>query len=139
VRRRFQDGLSERALRYQLVRFVVVGAANTLLSIVVYRVLLGIGVWYVVAAPVAYVASLLNGYLLNRAWTFGARDSTRARVTYLGVQASGAILTSVLVLLLVDAAGLGELVAFIAAAVPVTLCTFAANRAWTFADPSSRS
>jgi putative flippase GtrA len=113
---------------------VVVGVGNTIISIVVYRLLLALGTWYVIAAPIAYIASLVNGYVFNRCWTFGARDSARARVLYLAVQASGAGLTSLLVLLFVHAAGTGRVVAFLAAVVPVTLCTFAANRVWTFAD-----
>lgn len=128
------ERLLSRTLRHQLGRFVIVGVGNTLLSFVVYRLLLALGAWYVVAAPIAYVASLLNGYLFNRRWTFGARDSARARLRYVAVQASGAGLTSLLVLLFVHAAGMGKVGAFLAAAAPVTLCTFAANRAWSFAD-----
>ena len=128
------ERLRNRTLRRQLARFVVVGVGNTLISVAVYRLLLALGAWYVVAAPIAYVASLVNGYVFNRRWTFGARDSTRARVLYVAVQAGGAGLTSLLVLLFVNAAGTGKVGAFLAALVPVTLCTFAANRLWTFAD-----
>jgi putative flippase GtrA len=128
------DRLRSRTLRRQLARFLLVGLGNTAISFGVYRLLLAVGAWYVVAAPIAYVASLLNGYVFNRRWTFGARDSARARVRYVAVQASGAGLTSLLVLLFVDAAGMSRVAAFLAAVVPTTLCTFAANRVWTFAD-----
>jgi putative flippase GtrA len=130
----WRNHLRSWTLRRQLVRFLLVGLGNTAISFGVYRLLLALGAWYVVAAPIAYVASLLNGYVFNRRWTFGARDSTRARVRYVAVQASGAGLTSLLVLLFVHAAGMGRVVAFLAAVAPVTLCTFAANRVWTFAD-----
>jgi putative flippase GtrA len=126
--------LRSRTLRRQLARFVLIGAVNTAISFGVYRLLLVLGAWYVIAAPIAYVASLLNGYMFNRRWTFGARDSARARLLYVAVQASGAGLTSLLVLLFVHAAGIGRVAAFLAAVVPVTLCTFAANRVWTFAN-----
>ncbi|HEU0303751.1 MAG TPA: GtrA family protein [Gaiellaceae bacterium] len=121
------------ALRRELVRFVVVGIGNTILSVVVYSLLLALGAWYVVAAPTAYVASVVNGYVLNRRWTFGANDSGRARVLYVAVQTCGAALTSLLVALFVEL-GTGRVAAFLVAIVPVTLCTFAANRVWTFAD-----
>jgi putative flippase GtrA len=126
--------LHDTAVRRQLLRFVAVGAANTLLSIVVFRLLVAVGLWYPVAAPIAYAASLLNGYVLNRSWTFGVPGSSRARARYVAVQASGAVLMSGAMLLLVDAAGVGRVPAFIVAAVPVTLCTFTANRRWTFAE-----
>lgn len=118
----------------QFVRFLVVGVGNTVLSFVVYRLLLAVGMPYVVAAPLAFAAGALSGYVLNRRWTFVARDSTRARVLYIGVQVVGAVSTSLLVLLFVRAAGVGHVGAYLAAIPPVTLCMFAANRLWTFAE-----
>lgn len=134
AQRRLAMRLPDRTLRRQLVRFAVVGVSNTLISLIAFRLLLLAGVWYLAAAPLAYAAGLLNGYVWNRSWTFGSRDSTRARTMYVGVQLAGAALTSLLVLFFVDAAGLGHTAAFAAAAVPVVLITFAANRAWTFVD-----
>ena len=75
----------------QFVRFLVVGAGNTLLSFVAYRLLLEIGTPYAVAAPVAFGVGALNGYIFNRRWTFAAQDSARARVLYVSIAAAGAI------------------------------------------------
>jgi putative flippase GtrA len=116
----------------QLGRFLVVGLSNTVLSFLVYRLLLAVGAWYVLAAPLAFAAGALNGYIWNRRWTFAAPDTTRARVLYVAVQAAGALSTSVLVLFFVGALGTGRVWAYLAAIPPVTLCMFAANRLWTF-------
>jgi len=94
--------------------------------------LLAIGAWYVLAAPIAFAAGALNGYVFNRRWTFAAPDTTRARVLYVMVQAAGALSTSLLVLFFVRAIGTGRVWAYLAAIPPVTLCMFAANRLWTF-------
>src|SRR3954471_21733577 len=114
----------------QLARFLVVGVGNTTISFVVYRLLLAVGAWYVIAAPLAFDAGALNGYVLNRRWTFAAHDTTRARILYVSIQAAGAVSTSLLVLVFVHA-GSGKVVAFLLAIPPVTLCMFAANRFWT--------
>lgn len=121
-------------VRRQFVRFLVVGVANTLISFVVYRLLLAVQVWYVVAAPLAWGVGAVNGYVFNRRWTFSARDSARARIAYLLVTAGGAGASSLLVLLFARGAGLGKLEAFLAALPLVTVSTFAANRYWTFRD-----
>ena len=118
----------------QFTRFLVVGVANTVLSFAAYRVLLALGTPYVAAAALAFAVGALNGYVLNRRWTFVARDSTRARVIYVGVQAVGALSTSVLVVLFVHTAGAGRVGAYLLAVPPVTVCMFGANRLWTFAD-----
>ena len=53
---------------------------------------------------------------------------------YVCVQVTGAVSTSLLVFLFVHEAGAGRVVAYLVAIPPVTLCMFAANRLWTFAE-----
>jgi putative flippase GtrA len=118
----------------QFPRFLAVGVGNTVVSFLVYRLLLVLGTPYAVAAPLAFAAGALNGYVLNRRWTFAARDSRRARVLYVTVQAIGALATSGLVVFFVRVAGTGRVVAYLAAIPPVTVCMFVANRYWTFAE-----
>jgi putative flippase GtrA len=113
---------------------VLAGFVNTTLSFGVYRGLLEIGTPYAVAAPLAFAVGSVNGYVLNRRWTFAASDSTRARIVYVAVQAAGAGSTSLLVLLFVRVAGTGRVWAYLAAIPPVTIATFVANRFWTFAE-----
>lgn len=118
----------------QFVRFLVVGVGNTLVSFGVYRLLLAVGTPYAAAAPIAFGVGAVNGYVFNRRWTFAARDSTRARIVYVVVQAAGAVATTLLVLLFVRVAGVDKVLAYLAAIAPVTVSTFAANRLWTFTD-----
>jgi putative flippase GtrA len=118
----------------EFVRFLIVGALNTLISLAVYRILLALSVWYVVSAPIAWGAGVVNGYVFNRRWTFRARDTGRARALYALFGAAGAGAASVLVLLFVRGAGIGKFEAYLAAVPPVTVATFLANRYWTFTD-----
>jgi putative flippase GtrA len=120
----------------QFSRFLIVGVGNTVLSFLSYRLLLFLGTPYAVAAPLSFAVGALNGYVFNRRWTFAARDSTRARVLYVGVQAVGAASLSLLVVLMVRGAGAGQVGAYLVAIPPVTVCMFAANRLWTFGDRS---
>ena len=118
----------------QFRRFLLVGVANTVISFVVYRLLLAVETPYVLAAALGFSAGAVNGYILNRRWTFAARDSASARLLYVAVQAVGAGSTSLLVLFFVQVAGTGKVGAYLAAIPPVTACTFLASRRWTFAD-----
>jgi putative flippase GtrA len=132
------ERVRSRALRRnhtapQLGRFLVVGLGNTAISFVVYRLLLALGTPYVPAAAIAFAVGAVNGYLFNSRWTFAARDSARARALYVAVQGTGALSTSLLVLLFVHV-GLGKVGAYLVAIPPVTLSTFVANRVWTFGE-----
>jgi putative flippase GtrA len=106
---------------------------NTLITLGSYTVAIGAGVRYLPAGAGAFSLGALNGYVLNRAWTFhhGGRrlDSgwRYAVVQLLGLGADVALLWAA-----VHLAQLGRLPAEVAAAVPVTLMTFSLSRAWVF-------
>ena len=53
----------------RVLLFATVGVVNTLLSLAVYTALLSLHTGYLVAAPVAFAAGALNGYLLNARFT----------------------------------------------------------------------
>ena len=117
----------------QFARFVLVGVSNTLISFVVYALLLAVSTPYPLAAAVAFVAGAVNGYVLNRRWTFAARDSNLARARYLAVQLAGLGATTGLLWLFVDEAGTDRIAAYALTVPLVTVSMFTVNRAWTFA------
>jgi putative flippase GtrA len=119
-------------LYVQFGKFVVVGASNTAISLVSYVVLLRLGVAYWLAGAAAFVAGAVNGYLLNRRWTFAAQDTWRSRSRYVAVQLAGLAATTALLWVFVSFAGLGRITAYAVTIPTVTVATFAANRGWTF-------
>jgi len=121
-----------RGVGLEFARFVLVGVGNTLVSFVVYDMLLTLAVPYPAAAAAAFAAGAVNGYLLNRRWTFHADDSTRGRLRYAVVQGCGLGLTTGLLSLLVHGERLGEVAGYAATLPLVTTATFLANRTWVF-------
>jgi putative flippase GtrA len=128
----------------QFVKFGIVGVSNTLLTFIVYTVLLKVfGVWYIAASAIGFIVGATNGFLLNRRWTFaGHAGDALTPVRWAIVQGCGLALNLGLLFLFVHEAGLGELIAQAFATVGVTVTTFFANRAWTFrmhhAQPDQR-
>ena len=122
----------------QFVKFGIVGVSNTLLTLVVYTVLLKVfGVWYLAASAIGFTVGAINGFILNRRWTF--RDHVGDAFTpvrWAIVQGSGLALNLGLLFLFVHAAGLDKLLAQACATVIVTVLTFFVNRAWTFRMPA---
>jgi putative flippase GtrA len=122
----------------QLGRFVVVGVSNTMLSYVAYAALVAISVPYAVAGAVGFAVGAVNGYRLNRRWTFRSADSTGARLRYLAVQLTGLGATTFLLWLFVDGGHLHRLVSYALTIPLVTVATFVANKMWAFAATASR-
>jgi putative flippase GtrA len=116
------------------VKFGIVGVSNTLLTFAVYTLLLkAFGVWYVAASGIGFTVGAVNGFLLNRRWTFrGHVGDALTPVRWFVVQGCGLGLNLGLVYMFVDGFGIDKLVGQVPATATVTVLTFFANRAWTF-------
>jgi putative flippase GtrA len=118
----------------QLARFAVVGATNTALSWGLFALMTSMGVWYPAASGLAFAAGAVNGYTLNRVWTFRAgafRMGGLAR--YAVVQAIGLAANVVTVVAFVEILEVDRLVAQVFVLGLVSLLTFGLNRQWAFA------
>jgi len=122
----------------QFAKFVLVGVSNTLITFVVYTLLLKVfGVWYLAASAIGFVAGAVNGFLLNRRWTFrGHVGDALTPVRWAIVQGCGLALNEGLLYLWVARIGVDKLVGQALAIAIVTTLTFVANRAWTFRMPA---
>src|ERR1700704_4992681 len=118
----------------QFVKFGIVGVSNTLLAFAIYTVLLKVfGVWYLAASAIGFVVGAINGFLLNRRWTFaGHVGDSLTPVRWGIVQGCGLALNEGLLFLFVDDAGVEKLLGQAFATAIVTVVTFLVNRAWTF-------
>jgi putative flippase GtrA len=123
----------------QFGRFLLVGLSNTALSLAAYAVLVDVGLHYLPAGGIAFALGAVNGYFLNRHWTFGRPRASSAPLKYLVVQLCGLGLTEVLLWLFATSAVASHFVAFVATMPIVTVVTFAANRSWTFEQPLGKS
>ncbi len=122
------------AVIVQFVKFGIVGVSNTLLFLAIYTVLLkGFGVWYLAASAIGFTVGAVNGFLLNRRWTFQEHVGDALTPVRWGVvQGGGLLLNLALVYVCVEDVGLDKLVGQTIAIVVVVVVTFVANRTWTF-------
>src|SRR3979409_1777703 len=95
----------------QLVKFGAVGVSNTLLTFLVYTLLLKVfGVWYLAASAIGFLVGAVNGFLLNRRWTFKEHVGDALTPVRWGiVQGCGLGLNEALLYLLVGGAHLDKL------------------------------
>jgi putative flippase GtrA len=129
-----RTGKATRQLIVQFTKFATVGVSNTLITFGVYTLLLkGFDVWYLAASAIGFIAGAVNGFLLNRRWTFrGHVGDALTPVRWFVVQGCGLALNEGLLYLYVDELGLDKLLGQALAIAAVTVSTFLVNRAWTF-------
>lgn len=117
----------------QLARYLAVGVSNTAITLVTYALLVGAGMPAVAASVFAFGAGAVNGYRLNRAWTFrSARRGAGVGARYVAVLLVGLGINALGVALVVDIAELPRLAGEVLALPPVTATTFLLARSWVF-------
>ena len=134
---RLRDSRAGRALRaphnwVQLAKFSVVGASGYLINLAVYASLLGLGAH--LAAAISFVVSAANNYWWNRHWTFRDQRGHFALqgMRFFFVSLAGLAVNQLWLLVFLDWAGLGKIVAQAIAVILVTPLNFLGNKLWSF-------
>jgi len=134
--RRLLHGMRKPANWLQLVRFGLVGGVGFVVNLAVYAVLVhGAGLEYRVASVAAWLVAVLNNFVLNRHWTFDARDQGRAHhqaMRFVLVSLLAEAVSLSLLTLFVEAAHLAKVPAQALAVGGSMPLNFLGNKLWTF-------
>jgi putative flippase GtrA/4-amino-4-deoxy-L-arabinose transferase-like glycosyltransferase len=122
----------------QFVRFLVVGAAGTVLNMAVFTLLTDVaGAHYSVSCVVAFLCAVTSNYYWNRRWTFqwGGRPGAAVQYARFVVVAVVALGVNLLVLTaFVEGVGLDPKLGQLAGIAAGTLCNFIGSKLWVFAE-----
>lgn len=119
----------------EFVKFGIVGLLTTAVNFTIYSVLVLGGVYYLLAAVIAFAVATLNSYTFNRRWTFRSGEASRRQlVKFTSVQLGGLTLNLIALALLVEYGGFEDhkLMAQLLANSVVVGSNFAGNKLWTF-------
>jgi putative flippase GtrA len=132
---RLLHGMRRPANWLQLVRFGLVGGVGFVVNVAVYALFVhSVGLDYRAASVVAWLVAVLNNFVLNRHWTFDARDG-RAHfqaMRFLVVSLVAEAFSLLLLTLFVQGAGIAKIPAqalAVAASMPLN---FLGNKLWSF-------
>lgn len=86
---------------------------------------------------IAFVAAVINNYILNRIWTFKSQDKNVSGqfMRFLAVSLVGFVMTEALMWLLVPKLGLNVTLAKAMTSMAVMIWNFGLNKLWTFRQP----
>jgi putative flippase GtrA len=128
-------GMRHPANWLQLMRFGIVGGVGFVVNVAVYTLFVhSVGLDYRAANVVAWLVAVVNNFLLNRHWTFDARDG-RAHaqaIRFLLVSLVAEAVSLLLLTALVEGAGIAKVPAqalAVAASMPLN---FLGNKLWSF-------
>lgn len=117
---------------HRFLRFGLVGALNTALTLLTFTLLTHAEVAPAAASASAFAAGAANGYWLNRSWTFGSRGGPATLSRYVAVQGLGALCSAAGVSLASSDLALHRLAAECVVVPFVTLLTYTLARRVVF-------
>jgi dolichol-phosphate mannosyltransferase len=132
---RLLHGMRRPANWLQLVRFGLVGGVGFVVNLAVYALCVhSIGIDYQAAAVVAWLVAVANNFVLNRHWTFDARDGAAhfQAMRFLVVSLVAFGFSLLLLTILVESAGLAKVPAQALAVGAATPLNFLGNKLWSF-------
>jgi putative flippase GtrA len=132
---RLLHGLRKPANWFQLVRFGFVGGVGFVVNVTVYALLVhGAELDYLAANVVAWLVAVLNNFVLNRHWTFDAREGRahHQAVRFLLVSLAAEAVSLLLLTLFVEVAHLPKVPAQTLAVAGAMPLNFLGNKLWTF-------
>jgi putative flippase GtrA len=134
-RARLLDGMRQPANWLQLVQFGLVGGVGFAVNLAVYALFVHSGgVDYHVASAIAWLVAVINNFVLNRHWTFDAREG-RAHfqaLRFLVVSLVAFAFSQLLLTLLVESGGIAKVPAQALAVAASTPLNFLGNKLWSF-------
>lgn len=133
--RRIGAGAKKPGNWVQLLKFGLVGGSGYFVNLAVFTALVELaGAHHVVAAIAAFCVAVSNNFFWNRHWTFAASEGHAGfqAARFFAVSLGGLGVNLVVLEVLIEAAGLGEVSSqaiAVAVAMPVN---FIGNKLWTF-------
>jgi putative flippase GtrA len=134
-RARVRHGVRRGHNWLQLVRFATVGATGYAVNLIVFAICVHVlKIDYKLAAVVAFVISVVNNFWWNRHWTFRvrARHPVGQAAKFFAVSLVTFGFTYVVLVSLVDGAGMPKLVAQAMAIAAGTPLSFVGQKLWSF-------
>ncbi len=129
----------------QFVKFGIVGVSNTLISYVVYVILVFLGVHYMQASIIGFLISVVNAYYWNNKYVFEKRENeeriwwkTFAK-TFLSYAGTGLLLNNILLFLWVDGLKIHEMLGPIINLFITVPLNFILNKFWAYRKKDKNS
>lgn len=120
----------------QFVKFAIIGATNTLVSLAVYYLCLLAGAYYILANTAGFIAGTLNSYYWNNRFVFTKKTGVMPQLQSLSkvfvIYGFTFLVNTFLLFALVDWLGISSFIAPLINAAILLPVSFVLNKVWAF-------
>jgi putative flippase GtrA len=117
----------------QFIKFGIVGLGNTLITFIVYFILVKLSVYYVIANIIGYIAGVINSFFWNSSWVFKkSKRDLSLLIKFVIVNLITLAITSFILYIGVDKLNVSKYAAQIISTLIGILFNYTLNKLWTF-------
>lgn len=128
----------------QFIKFGIVGISNTLISYLVYVVLVGVHINYLLASIMGFVVSVINSYYWNNKYVFKKQEDEQ-RIwwktlikTFVSYAGTGLVLSNLLLVIWIEFIKVPEIVAPLINLLITVPLNFTINKLWAFKEKTKQ-
>ena len=120
----------------QFLKFGAVGITNTIVSLVIYYILISVHMHYIIANLIAFAISVLNAYIWNNRYVFKGKTSSVKNIIIRIYIAYGLtfIISTVFLFIMVDILHISKIIAPIINLLITIPANFLLNKFWVFKE-----
>ncbi len=122
----------------QFVKFGLVGLSNTVISYLVYVVLVWFDIHYLLASAVGFVVSVCNSFYWNNRYVFQSKEADvwwkKLLRTFIAYAGTGLLLSNILLFVWVECFHIGKLIAPVINLIITVPLNFVINKYWAFGE-----
>lgn len=129
----------------QVIKFGLVGVANTIINYAVYSFCVYLGVHYLLSNILGFIVSVLNAYYWSDRYVFKKKEGEYRGIvktllkTYLSYGSTSLLLASVLLYIYVDKFHISEYIAQLLVLIITIPLNFIINKFWSFKTGKKKS
>lgn len=116
----------------QFIKFCLVGASNTVISLIIYWILLKFNIDYLVASTISYLAGIINGYFFSSSFVFKNKHNLKQAIMFIAVYLSSLLLNLLFLYVLVNYLHVTKFLAQVLVTGFNVIYNYLLNKVWTF-------
>ena len=117
----------------QFIKYATSGTVNTIITLVIYNLLIKVNVGYIISNTIAYIFGVANGFVLNKIWVFKSDGRVSALLMkFIIVNLISLIFSTAILFCLVNNLYINKILAQMIATISTGIVNYILNKLWTF-------
>lgn len=119
--------------RGKFIKYAISGTINTLITLLIYNILIQIGVNYMISNVIAYFLGIINGFILDKIWVFKSNKKIVILFSkFIIVNIISLLFNSIILFTLVNNIGLDSVLSQLISTISTGMFNYIMNKVWTF-------